>query len=82
DIRACKTGMLADAEHVHAVVENLKRFDFGPLTVDPVMIAKGGAALLAADAIKTVRDELLPLATVVTPNLPEAEQLTGQSITS
>ena len=44
--------MLADAEHVHAVVENLKRVDFGPLTVDPVMIAKGGAALLAADAIK------------------------------
>lgn len=82
DIRACKTGMLADAEHVHAVVENLKRVDFGPLTVDPVMIAKGGAALLAADAIKTVRDELLPLATVVTPNLPEAERLTGQAITS
>ncbi len=68
-IRACKTGMLADAEHVHAVVENLKRVDFGPLTVDPVMIAKGGAALLAEDAIQTVRDELLPLATVVTPNL-------------
>jgi len=81
-IRACKTGMLADAEHVHAVVENLKRVDFGPLTVDPVMIAKGGAPLLAEDAIQTVRDELIPLATVLTPNLPEAERLTGQSITS
>ncbi|WP_047998689.1 bifunctional hydroxymethylpyrimidine kinase/phosphomethylpyrimidine kinase [Lactiplantibacillus herbarum] len=81
-IRACKTGMLADAEHVHTVVKNLKRVDFGPLTVDPVMIAKGGAPLLAEDAIQTVRDELIPLATVVTPNLPEAERLTGQSITS
>lgn len=80
-IRACKTGMLADAEHVHAVVTNLKRYDFGPLTVDPVMIAKGGAALLADDAIQTVRDELLPLATVLTPNLPEAEKLTGLKIT-
>lgn len=80
-IRACKTGMLADAEHVHCVVENLKRYDFGPLTVDPVMIAKGGAALLAEDAIATVRDELVPLATVVTPNLPEAEKLTATTIT-
>ena len=42
-IRACKTGMLADADHVRAVVRNLKKYDFGPLTVDPVMIAKGGA---------------------------------------
>ncbi|MFB9769170.1 bifunctional hydroxymethylpyrimidine kinase/phosphomethylpyrimidine kinase [Lactiplantibacillus modestisalitolerans] len=79
-ILACKTGMLADAEHVHCVAENLKRYDFGPLTVDPVMIAKGGAALLADDAITTVRDELVPLATVVTPNLPEAQRLTGLTI--
>jgi len=80
-IRACKTGMLADAEHVHVVAEALKRVDFGPLTVDPVMIAKGGAALLADDAIETVRTELVPLATVVTPNLPEAERLTHAKIT-
>jgi len=73
-IRACKTGMLADEEHVHVVVEALKKYDFGPLTVDPVMIAKGGAPLLADDAIQTVRNELLPLATVVTPNLREAER--------
>ncbi|VDG20993.1 phosphomethylpyrimidine kinase [Lactobacillus plantarum JDM1] [Lactiplantibacillus mudanjiangensis] len=80
--RACKTGMLADAEHVHAVVENLKKVDFGPLIVDPVMIAKGGAALLAADAIQTVREELVPLATLVTPNLPEAVALTDRLIES
>lgn len=67
-ISACKTGMLADAAHVHGVVENLKRYDFGPLTVDPVMIAKGGAALLADDAVATVRDELVPLADVLTPD--------------
>jgi hydroxymethylpyrimidine/phosphomethylpyrimidine kinase len=81
NIRACKTGMLADVPTVQAVVENLKRYDFGPLTVDPVMIAKGGASLLSEDAIAVVRDELFPLATLVTPNLPEAEKLTGMSIT-
>ena len=79
-INACKTGMLADAEHVAVVAENLRRFDFGPLTLDPVMIAKGGATLLADDAIETLRRDLLPLATVITPNLPEAEVLTGQTI--
>ncbi|MFD1485023.1 bifunctional hydroxymethylpyrimidine kinase/phosphomethylpyrimidine kinase [Lacticaseibacillus baoqingensis] len=80
-IRACKTGMLADVATVKAVVNNLKRYDFGPLTVDPVMIAKGGAPLLTEDAIAVVRDELLPLATLVTPNLPEAEKLSGLTIT-
>lgn len=82
NIRACKTGMLADAEHVKAIVSNLKKYDFGPLTVDPVMIAKGGAPLLSEDAISVVRDELVPLADLVTPNLPEAEKLTGMTITT
>lgn len=82
NIRACKTGMLADADHVKAVVRNLKKYDFGPLTVDPVMIAKGGAPLLSEDAISVVRDELVPLADLVTPNLPEAEKLTGMTITT
>lgn len=81
-IRACKTGMLADREHVQAVVRNLRQYDFGPLVVDPVMVAKGGAQLLSDDAIVTVRDELLPLATLVTPNLPEAEKLAQMSITT
>ena len=76
-IRAAKTGMLADVPTVQAVVRNLKQYDFGPLTVDPVMIAKGGARLLTDEAITTVKEELLPLATLVTPNLPEAEALTG-----
>lgn len=79
-IRACKTGMLADPLRVKTVVNNLKKYDFGPLTVDPVMIAKGGAKLLSDDAISVVRDELLPLADLITPNLPEAEELTQMKI--
>ncbi|MCH4170762.1 MAG: bifunctional hydroxymethylpyrimidine kinase/phosphomethylpyrimidine kinase [Lactobacillus sp.] len=80
DVKACKTGMLADVTRVRAVVRNLKKYDFGPLTVDPVMVAKGGAPLLSEDAVAVVRDELLPLATLATPNLPEAEKLTGLTI--
>ncbi|GHP14801.1 hydroxymethylpyrimidine/phosphomethylpyrimidine kinase [Lentilactobacillus fungorum] len=81
-IRACKTGMLADVATVEAVVANLKKYDLGPLTVDPVMIAKGGARLLSEDAITTVREQLLPLADILTPNLPEAAELTGMKIDS
>ena len=80
NIRAAKTGMLADREHVEAVVRNLQQVDFGPLIVDPVMVAKGGATLLAAEAVVTIKEQLLPLAEVVTPNLPEAEILVGKKI--
>ncbi|WP_165847319.1 bifunctional hydroxymethylpyrimidine kinase/phosphomethylpyrimidine kinase [Lacticaseibacillus paracasei] len=80
NIRAAKTGMLADREHVEAVVRNLKQVDFGPLIVDPVMVAKGGATLLASEAVVTIKEQLLPLADVVTPNLPEAEILVGKKI--
>lgn len=79
-IKACKTGMLADVTRVKTVVKNLKQYDFGPLTVDPVMIAKGGAPLLSEDAVAVVRNELLPMATVATPNLPEAEKLADMTI--
>ena len=64
--------MLADSERVEAVVRNLQKVDFGPLIVDPVMVAKGGHHLLEAEAVQTIKEQLLPLATVVTPNLPEA----------
>ncbi|ALX89464.1 bifunctional hydroxymethylpyrimidine kinase/phosphomethylpyrimidine kinase [Lacticaseibacillus paracasei] len=80
DIRAAKTGMLADREHVEAVVRNLQQVDFGPLIVDPVMVAKGGATLLASEAVVTIKEQLLPLADVVTPNLPEAEILVSKKI--
>lgn len=79
-IRACKTGMLGDSNHVRAVAANLKKYDFGPIIVDPVMIAKGGATLLNAEAIHTLKHELVPLATLITPNVPEAQTLTGQKI--
>ena len=76
-IRACKTGMLADTPTVNAVVINLKKYGLGTLTVDPVMVAKGGARLLSEDAIKTVKEKLVPLADILTPNMPEAEELSG-----
>ncbi|MHC5247121.1 bifunctional hydroxymethylpyrimidine kinase/phosphomethylpyrimidine kinase [Enterococcus sp. LJL90] len=79
-IKACKTGMLADIERVETVVENLKKYDFGPLIVDPVMIAKGGHPLLQDAAVAVIKEKLLPLATVVTPNLPEAEVILGREI--
>lgn len=72
--------MLADVERVETVVKKLKQVDFGPLIVDPVMVAKGGHHLLQNDAVKTINEKLLPLATIVTPNLPEAEVIIGQRI--
>lgn len=73
ELRACKTGMLADVTRVETVVENLLRVDFGPLVIDPVMIAKGGHALLADNAIDCIKKKLVPLANLITPNIPEAE---------
>lgn len=80
DIKAAKTGMMANSAVVDAVVENYQKYDFGPLVVDPVMIAKGGAKLLSDEAIEAVRTRLLPLAYLITPNLPEAEKLAGMPI--
>lgn len=80
-IRACKTGMLGDATTVKTVANNLQKYDFGPYVLDPVMIAKGGAKLLTDDAIDVIKQTLLPLATLITPNLPEASRLTGLAIT-
>lgn len=78
---AIKTGMLGTAEIVVAVAEEMAALaKHVPLIVDPVMVAKGGARLLAADAIEALRSRLLPLAAVVTPNAPEAEALTGVRI--
>lgn len=79
-IGAAKTGMLASAEIVQTVVQNYKNSDFGPLVVDPVMVAKGGSRLLNPSAIDAVKNDLLPIAEIVTPNIPEAEALVGYSI--
>lgn len=72
---ATKTGMLSGTVIIGAVARAVRERALEPLVVDPVMVAKGGHRLLAEDAVTSLRDELLPLATIVTPNLPEAEVL-------
>jgi len=75
---AIKTGMLANAAIAKAVAETLKTHARGiPLVVDPVMVSTSGAALLKPEAEKTVVKHLFPLASLVTPNLPETRRLTG-----
>ena len=79
-VDALKTGMLFDAAIIEAVAERIRAFGWKQLVVDPVMIAKGGAELLRAEAVEALKNHLLPLALVVTPNIPEAETLTGLKI--
>jgi hydroxymethylpyrimidine/phosphomethylpyrimidine kinase len=74
-----KIGMVGDVPAIQAVLTGLKDVHI-PIVLDPVMVAKGGHALLADQAVGKLRDGLLPLAAIVTPNLPEAEALTGQPI--
>ncbi len=77
-----KIGMLASSSIVEAVAERLGAHVGPPIVLDPVMVAKSGAPLLAADAVEALRQKLLPLATLVTPNLPECERLTGAPVES
>src|ERR671913_892073 len=77
-VDAAKTGMLFSRRIIEVVAELLERRPV-PLVVDPVLIASSGAQLLQDDAVETLIGRLFPLATVVTPNLPEAEALTGLS---
>ncbi len=79
---AVKTGMLSSSEIIHAVAYKLAALGMTPLVVDPVMVAKGGDRLLREDAVDALRSALIPMATVVTPNAPEAETLTGIEIDS
>ncbi len=74
---AVKTGMLANARIIRTVADKIREHGIQRLVVDPVMVAKGGHVLLRPDAIRTLWTRLFPLATVVTPNLPEAQALTG-----
>jgi len=75
DIRALKTGMLCNADIIEAVADNLACHNRILKVIDPVMIATSGAKLLEDDAIEQMKEHLLPLATLITPNLPEAETL-------
>jgi hydroxymethylpyrimidine/phosphomethylpyrimidine kinase len=79
---AVKIGMLATAAIAEAVAASIRALDLPQVVVDPVMVAKGGDRLLSEEAVATIRSELFPLAHVVTPNLPEAEALTGMRIQS
>ncbi|MBP3951228.1 bifunctional hydroxymethylpyrimidine kinase/phosphomethylpyrimidine kinase [Bacillus suaedae] len=74
---AVKTGMLFSAEIITLVAEKLTQYNVKNVVVDPVMIAKGGAKLLQTEAIEALVTKLLPVATVITPNLPEAATLLG-----
>jgi len=76
-IDAVKLGMLGTSDVVSTVAEALRRHHVRRLVLDPVMVSKSGHHLLSADAVATLRRELLPLAEIVTPNLPEAEVLLG-----
>ncbi|MGI9369968.1 MAG: bifunctional hydroxymethylpyrimidine kinase/phosphomethylpyrimidine kinase [Ruegeria sp.] len=71
DVDAIKIGMLATSEIIQTVADGIAGFD-GPVVLDPVMIAKSGDTLLVPEAVQTLRDVLIPRATILTPNLPEA----------
>jgi hydroxymethylpyrimidine/phosphomethylpyrimidine kinase len=79
-IGAVKIGMLANAEVIHAVADALEFHAMPPLVLDPVMVATSGAKLLEDDALDALLVRLVPMATVVTPNIPEAELLLGTPI--
>jgi len=81
-LRATKTGMLGNAAIVEAVVAAIDELDLPLVVVDPVMVAKSGDRLLDADGVRAICAELLPRALVVTPNIPEAEALSGITIHS
>ena len=79
-VDAVKTGMLANAEIVRVVAERVRQHRLPNLVVDPVLAAKSGDPLLREDALSILRAELLPLCTVVSPNIPEAEALVGRRL--
>ncbi|WP_380705790.1 bifunctional hydroxymethylpyrimidine kinase/phosphomethylpyrimidine kinase [Salinithrix halophila] len=84
DIRVdgVKIGMVGNADAIERIADNLARFRPQPIVIDPVMVAKSGDRLLAGEAVDALVTQLLPLGTLITPNIPEAEVLLGTSITS
>ncbi len=84
DIRpdAIKTGMVSSTELIETIAAKLKEYEATNIVVDPVMVATSGAKLISDDAISTLKTKLLPLATVITPNIPEGEVLSDMKIES
>lgn len=80
NIQAVKIGMLADSDIIHLVAAKIRQYQPQYLVIDPVMVATSGDILLQQHAITTLKTELLPLADIITPNLPEAAALTGHDI--
>ena len=82
DIRpdAVKIGMVSSAELIRAIAEKLKEYQAENIVVDPVMVATSGAKLISDDAIGTLKEALLPMADIMTPNIPEAEVLSGMEV--
>lgn len=78
---AIKTGMLLNEGIIETLADTLPEYNI-PLVLDPVMFAKGGAALLEENALKALKEKLLPLAAIITPNIPEAEYLADMKIAS
>ena len=78
---AVKTGMVASTALIGVIAEKLRQYGAKNLVVDPVMVATSGDRLISEDAVAALKEQLLPLATVLTPNIPEAELLSGRSIT-
>lgn len=79
---AVKIGMVSSAELIRVIAAKLRQYGAKNVVVDPVMVATSGSRLLREDAMETLQKELLPMACVITPNIPEAELLCGHSITS
>lgn len=79
---ACKTGMLSNAEIIRVVADKLTEYDMETYVLDPVMVAKSGDALLQEDAVSSLIGELVPISCVVTPNIDEAQLLSGVAIKS
>jgi hydroxymethylpyrimidine/phosphomethylpyrimidine kinase len=78
--QALKTGMLANASIIEVVARKIEEYGLGNVVVDPVMVATSGDLLLRKNAVAALRSRLIPLATIATPNIPEAEALTGLSL--
>lgn len=79
---AVKTGMIPSAPLIKVIAAALKKYKAGNIVVDPVMVATSGAALMKDEALEAMKEELIPLATVITPNIPEAQALLGRKIGS
>ncbi|MGJ9385502.1 bifunctional hydroxymethylpyrimidine kinase/phosphomethylpyrimidine kinase [Salipaludibacillus sp. CF4.18] len=79
-VDALKTGMLFSSEIIKGVANKIRYYEWKNIVIDPVMIAKGGSKLLEDEAVTAIIHDLIPLSTVITPNIPEAEVLTGAKI--